>query len=162
MCKSGGLYTHTADLKIIQNDRRTIPPSFAAQNPPPFTQGRLFILLRLCTREPFIIYAARLLGEDLLRGFIGRCHGVRPQLSQASLVQREVSPRSGDGGIVLCILPICRCCKMIVKQSPTRCAGAPFAQGGLFYSCKWEPFSVLCYIAFLCRLWYNVPNIGKI
>ena len=56
------------------------------------------------------------------------------QTPYASLVQREVAHRRCDGGIV------CTYCRFInpakgqaVLQSLTRFAGAPFAQGSLFY-----------------------------
>ncbi len=53
------------------------------------------------------------------------------------------------------IPPICRSCKMIVLQSLTRFAGAPFAQGSLLYwsavcHLPTEPFYIRCHIgAFL-------------
>ena len=52
-----------------------------------------------------------------------------PPNKKGPLVQRGLS--QSDWGIVPDILPICRLFKMIAKQSLTRYAGAPFAQGSL-------------------------------
>ncbi len=57
---------------------------------------------------------------------------MQQQITQASLVQREVARRSCDGGIVYDKLLICNLSKMKVKQSLSRCRDSSL--------CTREPF----------------------
>ena len=59
LCKGGWRRRRLGDCKIsiIVNYIRTIPPSFATQNPPPFTQGRLSLRLFIIPTNYNLIFS---------------------------------------------------------------------------------------------------------
>ena len=71
LCKGGWRRRRLGDCKIsiIANYIRTIPPSFATQNPPPFTQGRLSLRLNIST----INYILNIPTARLRKIFAGCC-----------------------------------------------------------------------------------------